>query len=83
MTLAILDHPRNPGYPTYWHARGYGLFAANPLGQEALSGGKDKLNLTLEPKQSVTFRHRLLILSGPTTPAEIEAQHRRFVEEMK
>ena len=30
VTLAILDHPTNPGYPTYWHARGYGLFAANP-----------------------------------------------------
>ena len=26
--------PENPGYPTYWHARGYGLFAANPLGQK-------------------------------------------------
>lgn len=83
VTLAILDHPKNAGYPTYWHARGYGLFAANPLGQEALSGGKDKLNFTLEPRQSVTFRHRLLILSGPTAPDEIEAQHRRFVEEMK
>jgi hypothetical protein len=83
VTLAILDHPKNAGYPTYWHARGYGLFAANPLGQEALSGGKDKLNFTLEPKQSVTFRHRLLILSGPTAPAEIEKQYSRFVEEVK
>ncbi len=83
VTLAILDHPKNAGHPTYWHARGYGLFAANPLGQEALSGGKDKLNFTLEPKQSVTFRHRLLILSGPTAPAEIEKQYSRFVEELK
>ena len=30
-TIAIIDHPGNPGYTTYWHARGYGLFAANPL----------------------------------------------------
>ena len=29
-----IDHPQNPGFPTYWHARGYGLFAANPLGQK-------------------------------------------------
>ena len=35
MTLAILDHPSNPGYPTHWHARGYGLFAANPLGPDS------------------------------------------------
>ena len=36
VTLAILDHPQNPGFPTYWHARGYGLFAANNLGQNAI-----------------------------------------------
>ena len=29
VTLAMLDHPKNVGFPTYWHARGYGLFAAN------------------------------------------------------
>ena len=34
VTVAILDHPSNAGYPTHWHARGYGLFAANPLGDK-------------------------------------------------
>ena len=51
----MIDHPKNPGYPTYWHARGYGLFAANPLGQKAFSNGKETLNLTLEPGQSATL----------------------------
>src|SRR6266481_3412385 len=37
VTITILDHPANPGFPTYWHARGYGLFAANPLGQKIFS----------------------------------------------
>ena len=83
VTLALLDNPKNVGFPTYWHARGYGLFAANPLGQEIFSGGKEKLNFTLEPKQSVTFRYRLLILSGQTSPAQIEAHYQRFVSEMK
>jgi len=83
VTLAILDHPQNPGFPTYWHARGYGLFAANPLGQEIFSNGKEKLNLTLQPKQSVTFRYRLLILDGPVTPEQVEAQYHRFVGEVK
>ena len=83
LVLAILDHPKNPGYPTYWHARGYGLFAANPLGQEVFSNGKEKLNLTLEPKQSVTFRHRLLILSGTGTSAQIDDQQKRFAAEVK
>ena len=40
VTVAIFDHPKNPGYPTYWHARGYGLFAANPLGQKDSATGK-------------------------------------------
>ena len=83
VTLVMLDHPQNPGFPTYWHARGYGLFAANPLGQEAFSQGKEKLNFTLDPKQSITFRYRLVILSGPTTPEQVEAQYRRFVGEAK
>lgn len=83
VTLAILDHSANPGYPTYWHARGYGLFAANPLGQKALSNSKDELNFALEPKQSVTFRHRILILSGPTTQEQVESQHKRFIAEVK
>lgn len=46
-SVAILDHPDNVGYPTYWHAREYGLYAANPLGQKALSDGKEELNFKL------------------------------------
>lgn len=83
VTIAILDHPQNPGYPTYWHARGYGLFAANPLGQEALSNGKEKLRFALEPGKSASFRYRILIVSGETGPADLEAQYRRFVDEVK
>ncbi len=65
VTVTIIDHPDNPGYPTYWHARGYGLFAANPLGQRALSNGKDELNLHLDAGESVTFKYRMAILSNP------------------
>jgi len=83
IALVLLDHPKNVGFPTYWHARGYGLFAANPLGQEVFSNGKEKLNFTLEPKHSVTFRYRLLIVSGPAAPDQIEKQYKKFVSEAK
>jgi hypothetical protein len=83
IALAILDHPKNTGYPTYWHARGYGLFAANPLGQAVFSNGKEKLDFALEPKQAVTFRYRLLILDGPTTSEQVEKQYGKFVAEVK
>lgn len=61
--LAIIDHPGNPGFPTYWHARGYGLFAANTLGQKSLSNGKDELNFKLAPGESATFRYRIVVNS--------------------
>jgi hypothetical protein len=78
VTVAILDNPANPGFPTYWHARGYGLFAANPLGEKVLTEGKKELNLTLEPGQSTTFQFRVVILDGTAKPADIEQAYQAF-----
>jgi hypothetical protein len=64
LSVVMIDHPSNPGYPTYWHARGYGLFAANPLGQKIFSNGKTTLNFRLAKGESVTFRYRIVIASG-------------------
>lgn len=72
VTVAILDHPSNVGFPTYWHARGYGLFAANPLGQAALSDNKDTLNFQLAAGESTTFRHRIVVASGATPTERVE-----------
>jgi len=83
ITLAILDHPKNPTHPTYWHARGYGLFAANPFGAKAYTDGKAETNFALEPGQSVTLKHRVLILSGSETPAQLAAQYKRYTDEVK
>ena len=63
ISVAIIDHPKNVGYPAYWHARGYGLFAVNPLGQKAFSNGKDVLNFKLKKGESTTFRYRLVVAS--------------------
>lgn len=63
ISIAILDHSANIGYPTYWHARGYGLFAANPLGQEVFSKGNERLNFKLNKGESVTFKHRIIVAS--------------------
>ncbi|MDZ7897224.1 MAG: PmoA family protein [Arcicella sp.] len=64
ISVAIIDHPSNINYPTYWHARGYGLFAANPLGEKVFTKDKKELNLKLSPNQSVTFKYRTVINSG-------------------
>jgi len=83
IALILLDNPGNAGFPTYWHARGYGLFAANPLGEAVFSQGKETLNFTIAPRQSAAFRYRLVILNEPTTPDQAEAQYQKFATEVK
>lgn len=68
VTIAIIDHPSNIGYPTYWHARGYGLFAANPLGRKIFSNGKEDLNFTLKPNTSTRFQYRFVIADEMLKP---------------
>ena len=81
VSVIILDHPENVGHPTYWHARGYGLFAANPLGQETFSKGEESMNLTLNPGQSVTFKYRMLILTGQIEPTAINEEFNKYIKE--
>lgn len=83
VSIAIIDHPKNPNYPTFWHARGYGLFAANPLGEKVFTNGKSEKNLTLKKGESVSFRFRILIDSGGTTisVAQLNEQADEFAKE--
>ena len=55
--IAILAHPSNKRGPTWWHARDYGLIAANPFGPTA-NGGDGAL--TLAEGESFTMRYRFL-----------------------
>jgi hypothetical protein len=79
VTITIFDYPNNPGFPTYWHARGYGLFAANPLGQKVFSQGKQELNFSLAPHATVTFYYRILISSSLLTAETSEADYKQFL----
>ncbi|MDB4920731.1 PmoA family protein [Mucilaginibacter sp.] len=72
VSIAIIDHPKNPNYPTFWHARGYGLFAANPLGEKIFTNGKSEKNLSLKKGESVTFRYRIIITNGDKTVSSAE-----------
>jgi hypothetical protein len=61
----LFDHPANPKHPAYWHARNYGLCAANPFGERDFL--KDKTrdgSLTVPAGASVVFRYRVAIHSG-------------------
>jgi hypothetical protein len=78
VSVAIIDHPKNIGYPTYWHARGYGLFAANPLGANVFSKGKEATNLKLKKGESVTFRYRTVINSKKVSDKELDKLAKSF-----
>jgi hypothetical protein len=64
ISLVVCDHPKNQSYPTYWHARGYGLFSANPLGTYDFTQGKETLNFMIPAGNSATFRYRVIVNSG-------------------
>lgn len=79
ISLVVCDHPKNQSYPTYWHARGYGLFSANPLGAYDFTAGKETLNFRIPAGKSTTFRYRVIVSSGSVpTDAEINAYSEDF-----
>lgn len=81
VSVAMFDHPENVGYPTYWHARGYGLYAANPLGQKALSDGKEELDFKLSSGEAVTFKHRIIVYSGQeVTDENVNNDYEDFIK---
>ena len=82
VVLLLLDHPKNPGYPTHWHARGYGLFAANPFGPKAFSNGKEaERPFSIAAGLPAVFIHRLAILPGPFSAEKAEAAWKAFAAE--
>lgn len=84
VSVVVCDHPKNPGYPTYWHARGYGLFSANPLGVKDFTQGKEEFNFTIKENKSATFRYRVIISSGAhLTPDEINLLADEFGEKYR
>ena len=83
VTIAIFDSPNNPGYPTYWHARGYGLFAANPLGRSIFDPKQPALNFTIEKNQTAVFQYRVVLYSRNTSADELNREADTFATEYK
>ena len=79
--IGIFDHPSNPRHPTTWHARDYGLVAANPFGysyfQKKPKGTGD---LTIKNGESVTFRYAFVFLKGDAEAAKIGEVYKGWAE---
>jgi len=77
--ITIFDHPQNPRHPVRWHARGYGLMAANPFGLSVFTRDKSqKGDITIEPGQSLRFRYRVIIHPGDAKSAGIAALWEKY-----
>jgi hypothetical protein len=64
VAVRIADHLENPRHPTRWHARDYGLFAANIFGVHDFLEDKSKDgSITLAPGESLRFRYTVTV--GP------------------
>lgn len=68
--VAILNHPESFRYPTTWHVRTYGLFAANPFGWRDF-GQKSPGDHVIAAGGSITFRYRVILHEGNTREAKI------------
>ena len=79
--IAIFDNPANPKHPTYWHARGYGLFAVNPFGEHDYYNDKTRDgSITITPAGSLTLGYRVLIHHGDPTEANLAEAYRRYAQ---
>lgn len=82
--IAIFDSPRSFRHPTYWHARAYGLFAANPFGISYFTGDPERNgSWSIRGGQSLTFRYRVLIHHGDYKQAHVAAAYERYAQEQK
>ncbi len=65
MGVTVFDHVSNPRYPTWWHVRDYGLFAANPFGlHDFEKKPKGAGDLLLKAGEQLKFRYRVLLQAG-------------------
>ena len=77
--IAILNHPTSYNFPTYWHVRTYGLFAANPFGRRDFEGKDAESGAHVIPAGGkMHLRYRVLLHEGTTKDAGIAAAFERY-----
>ena len=79
--IAVLDHPDNLRHPTHWHARDYGLVAANPFGLHDFTGAaKGTGDHTIPAGGSLTLRYLFVFHEGDSAAAGIEDRWQRWAK---
>lgn len=79
ITIAMIDHPSNFGYPAHWHARGYGLFSVNNFGSKVYVPTDPDQSFVLKQGEEIVLRHRIIIGAADTmTDKFLDKEFREF-----
>lgn len=76
--VAMFDHPQNPRYPTYWHARDYGLFSLNPFGRNAFDPNQQESQWKLPAGKKLAFRWRVVIHPGDAETGGVAGLYKEY-----
>ena len=79
VVVAVFDHPDNHGHPTHWHARDYGLLAANPFALHDFTGSPAGTGaLTVPAGGQLRLRYRIWLATGPGQIDRVDAAWQEF-----
>lgn len=82
--VAIFDHPENLRHPTWWMARDYGLFAANPFGwhdyEKEFAKDPHRGDHLIPAGGSLTLRYRFFFHLGDEKVANVAANYADYAK---
>ena len=80
-SITIFDHPENLRHPTTWHARDYGLVAANPFGIHDFEKKPERTgDFTLEEGDSLRLRYRFLLAPNELDKREVDEHQKMWLD---
>ena len=80
--VTIMNHPSSFRFPSHWHVRTYGLFAANPFGLHDFKRDKSiDASHTLQPGESFTLKYRVLFHQGNAEAIDLPAAFKKYGSE--
>lgn len=79
VSVAMFDGPKSFRHPTTWHARAYGLLAANPFALREFDRDDAKDGSWTVPEgKTITFQYRVVLHDGELSAAQLDALYKEY-----
>jgi Methane oxygenase PmoA len=81
-SITMMDHPSNPKHPNRWHARDYGLFAANPFCEAEMDKTQPKGSgdTIIKAGEKFTLKYRIAFTEGDAAAAKTAERWKAYSE---